>query len=268
MEIQLAGTLKSLRQKNNKTQDDLALFLGISSQAVSKWERSEGFPDITLLPRIAGYFHVSVDELLGVDEISRQNRIDEITSEYNRIRHHVPLDPDYRLDEGIELIRNALTELPGVFFFEQLLAADLSWKGKNSSDTAEKTKLFEEAITLCEDILTRSTEDRWRDCAKQILLVMYADLGMTEKALELAYQMPGPRCTCEYMLTYILKGEDLNYRRKLNAVLYYQIFRESILQLSEDLGDTADMIHGRELAAAGIGTKEYLAAIENVLQTK
>ena len=56
MEIQLAGTLKSLRQKNNKTQDDLALFLGISSQAVSKWERSEGFPDITLLPRIAGYF--------------------------------------------------------------------------------------------------------------------------------------------------------------------------------------------------------------------
>ena len=268
MEIQLAGTLKSLRQKNNKTQDDLALFLGISSQAVSKWERSEGFPDITLLPRIAGYFHVSVDELLGVDEIARQNRIEEITAEYNRIRHHVPLDPDYRLDEGIELIRNALIELPGVFFFEQLLAADLSWKGKNSSDTAEKTKLFEEAITLCEDILARSTEDRWRDCAKQILLVMYADLGMTEKALELAYQMPGPRCTCEYMLTYILKGEDLNYRRKLNAVLYYQIFRESILQLSEDWGDTADMIHERELAAAGIGTEEYLAAIENVLQTK
>ncbi len=268
MEIQLAGTLKSLRQKNNKTQDDLALFLGISSQAVSKWERSEGFPDITLLPRIAGYFHVSVDELLGVDEIARQNRIEEITDEYNRIRHHVPLDPDYRLDEGIELIRNALTELPGVFFFEQLLAADLSRKGKNSSETAEKTKLFEEAITLCEDILARSTEDRWRDCAKQILLVMYADLGMTEKALELAYQMPGPRCTCEYMLTYIQKGEDLNYRRKLNAVLYYQIFRESILQLSEDWGDTADMIHERELAAAGIGTKEYLAAIENVLQTK
>ena len=268
MEIQLAGTLKSLRQKNNKTQDDLALFLGISSQAVSKWERSEGFPDITLLPRIAGYFHVSVDELLGVDEIYRQNRIDEITAEYNRIRHHIPLDPDYRLDEGIELIRNALIELPGVFFFEQLLAADLSWKGKNSSDTAEKTKLFEEAITLCEDILARSTEDRWRDCAKQILLVMYADLGMTEKALELAYQMPGPRCTCEYMLTYILKGEDLNYRRKLNAVLYYQIFRESILQLSEDWGDTADMIHERELAAAGIGTEEYLAAIEKVLKTK
>ena len=265
MEIQLAKTLKSLRQKNDRTQDDLALFLGISSQAVSKWERSEGFPDITLLPRIAGYFHITVDELLGVDEIARQNRMDEITAEYNRIRHHVPLDPNYRLDEGIELIRNALAELPGVFFFEQLLAADLSWKGKNCSDPAEKTKLFEEAITLCEDILARSTEDRWRDCAKQILLVMYADLGMTEKALELAYPMPGPRCTCEYMLTYILKGEELKHRRKLNAVLYYQIFRESIRQLSAEGVGNEDMIHEKELAVAGIDAKEYLAAVKNVV---
>jgi len=264
MEIQLSKKLKSLRQKSNKTQDDLAMFLGISSQAVSKWERNEGFPDITLLPKISGYFHISVDELLGVDEIAKQTRIDEITSEYNSLRHHVPLDPNYKLDEGIELIRNALKELPGVFFFQQLLAADLSWKGKNTSDPAEKTALFEEAIPLCEDILIRSTEDRWRNCANQILLVMYADLGMTEKALELAYQMPPPRCTCEYMLTYILKDDALQSRYKLNAVLYYQLFRESILKLSVECVDAGNMIHGKELTSAGIDTNEYLTAIENI----
>ncbi len=268
MEIQLSQKLKSMRHKNNSTQDDLALFLGISSQAVSKWERNEGYPDITLLPKIANYFHVSVDELLGVDELAKQSRIDEITKEYNRIRHHVPLDPNYQLDEGIELIRNALKELPGIFFFEQLLAADLSWKGKNISDTSEKTQLFEEAISLCEDILARSSEDRWRDCAKQILLVMYADLGMTEKALELAYQMPTPRCTCEYMRTYILRGDDLKSRRKLNAVLYYQIFRESILTLGEDGFTAQDMLNEKELAIAGIGENEYLTALANVLSQK
>ena len=268
MEIQLSKKLKLLRQKNNSTQDDLALFLGISSQAVSKWERNEGYPDITLLPKIAGYFHISVDELLGVDEIARQIRIDEITKEYNRIRHHVPLDPNYQLDEGIDLIRNALQELPDVFFFEQLLAADLSWKGKNISDASEKTQLFEEAISLCEDILARSTEDRWRDCAKQILLVMYADLGMTEKALELAYQMPTPRCTCEYMLTYILQGDDLKNRRKLNAVLYYQIFRESVLTLSEDGLTAQNILNQKELDIAGIEENEYLTALANVLSKK
>lgn len=268
MEIQLSKKLKSMRQKNKATQDDLALFLGISAQAVSKWERNEGYPDITLLPKIAGYFHVSVDELLGVDEIARQIAIDEITKEYNRIRHHVPLDPDYQLDEGIELIRNALQELPGVFFFEQLLASDLSWKGKSTSDRAEKSNLFEEAITLCEDILARSTEDRWRNSAKQILLVMYADLGMTEKAMDLAYQMPGPRCTCEYMLTYIQNGEELQNRLKLNAVLYYQIFRESILKLADNGLGIEDILHNKELSIAGIGTDEYLSAIENTLSLK
>ncbi len=268
MEIQLSKKLKLLRQKNNSTQDDLALFLGISSQAVSKWERNEGYPDITLLPKIAGYFHISVDELLGVDEIARQIRIDEITKEYNRIRHHIPLDPNYQLDEGIDLIRNALQELPGVFFFEQLLAADLSWKGKNISDASEKMQLFEEAISLCEDILARSTEDRWRDCAKQILLVMYADLGMTEKALELAYQMPTLRCTCEYMLTYILQGDDLKNRRKLNAVLYYQIFRESVLTLSEEGLTAQNILNQKELDIAGIEENEYLTALANVLLKK
>jgi len=268
MEIQISKTLKYLRQKNEKTQDELAEFLGITSQAVSKWERCEGFPDITLLPKIAGFFHVSVDTLLGVDEIARQNRIDEITAEYNRIRHHIPLDPNYRLDEGIELIRAALKEVPGDFFFEQLLAADLSWKGKNTDDGSEKTKLFEEAITLCEDILARSVEDRWRDCAKQSLLVMYADLGMTERALELAYQMPTPRCTCEYMLTHILQGDDLKNRWKLNAVLYYQIFRESILKLSSSSEDNTTMVHEKELAVAGIEAGEYLTAIANVLNSK
>lgn len=268
MEIQLSKKLKLLRNKNEKTQEQLAEFLGISPQAVSKWERDEGYPDITLLPKIAGYFHITVDELLGVDEIAKQKRVDEITAEYNRIRHHIPLDPNYKLDEGIELIRNAVREIPGNFFFEQLLAADLSWKGKNTSDKTEKTKLFEEAITLCEDILARSTEDRWRDSAKQILLVMYADLGMTEKALDLAYQMPCPRCTCEYMLTYIQNGEELQKRLKLNAVLYYQIFRESILRLADDGLRAEDMVHKRELAIAGIGTDEYLSAIEKILSLK
>ncbi|MBQ3099598.1 MAG: helix-turn-helix transcriptional regulator [Clostridia bacterium] len=264
MEIQFSKILKDLRYKYNKTQEDLADQLGITSQAVSKWERCEGYPDITLLPNIAGFFHVSVDTLLGVDEIAKQVRIDEITAEYNRIRRHIPLDPNYRLDEGIELIRNALKEIPGDFFFEQLLASDLSWKGKNVSDNIEKTKLFEEAFLLCEDILARCVEDRWRDSAKQILLIMYADLGMTQKAFDLAYRMPGPRCTCEYMLTYIQSGEQLKNRLKLNAVLYYQIFRESVLKLFDDEISTENMMDKNELAIAGITEKEYMTAIQNV----
>lgn len=50
MELKIAENLKRLRRERGNTQDDLANHLRISVQAVSKWERGDGFPDITLLP--------------------------------------------------------------------------------------------------------------------------------------------------------------------------------------------------------------------------
>ena len=54
-----------LRKENNLTQEDVANKLGISPQAVSKWENGISMPDITLLVDIANMFNVSVDTLLG-----------------------------------------------------------------------------------------------------------------------------------------------------------------------------------------------------------
>ena len=265
MELRISEKLKALRNQLGNTQEELASFLGISAQSVSKWERDEGYPDITLLPRIAGYYHISVDELLGVDEIAKQERIDEITAKYNTLRHHIPLDKNYHLDEGIELIRNALRELPGVFFFEQLLASDLTWKAKNSDDQSEKTALFDEATILCVDIIARCTEQRWRLTASEILLVIYAELGKTENALNIAYSLPGPFTTCEYMLTYILKDEALIKQYKHNAVLYYKIFRECIEKMNDCGIPVSDMINQKELSVHGIGEKEYIDMINRVL---
>ena len=67
MEIDLKNKLRALRRQKNITQEDLANHLDITSQSVGKWERGEGYPDITLLPKIALYFGITVDELLNVD---------------------------------------------------------------------------------------------------------------------------------------------------------------------------------------------------------
>ncbi len=53
-----------LRKEKAITQEELALAIGVSTQAVSKWECG-GLPDIELLPRIADYFQVSIDRLFG-----------------------------------------------------------------------------------------------------------------------------------------------------------------------------------------------------------
>ena len=65
----LPANLKKYRILKELTQEDVAEFLGITPQSVSKWERGESYPDITLLPALANIFETSVDLLLGMDTI-------------------------------------------------------------------------------------------------------------------------------------------------------------------------------------------------------
>lgn len=59
-------TIAKLRKDKGITQSELADFLGVSFQAVSKWENGTTMPDIALLPKLSEYFQVSVDEILGL----------------------------------------------------------------------------------------------------------------------------------------------------------------------------------------------------------
>lgn len=67
--------IAELRKNKGVGQQDLADVLGVSFQSVSKWETGVTMPDITLLPSIAEYFNVSVDELLGLKPLSSQEYI-------------------------------------------------------------------------------------------------------------------------------------------------------------------------------------------------
>lgn len=66
-EIRLGSVLIKNRHKRGITQDELAAYLGVSKSAVSKWETAMTYPDITLLPRLAAYFNISIDELMGYE---------------------------------------------------------------------------------------------------------------------------------------------------------------------------------------------------------
>lgn len=72
MNVNLAEKLKLLRKERNISQEKLAEYLGVSFQAVSKWENANAYPDITLLPEIARFFGITVDELLQVEIIDEK----------------------------------------------------------------------------------------------------------------------------------------------------------------------------------------------------
>ena len=69
MEITLGKRIVHHRKRLGLTQDQLAEKLGVTAQAVSKWENDQSCPDITMLPRLAEIFGVSVDTLLGVETV-------------------------------------------------------------------------------------------------------------------------------------------------------------------------------------------------------
>lgn len=74
MERKSIGTLiAALRRANGLTQKQLADQLGVSDKAVSRWERDESLPDLTLLPMIADLFHITVDELLRGERRAQQS---------------------------------------------------------------------------------------------------------------------------------------------------------------------------------------------------
>ena len=223
MENCLGNNLKKLRKVKGNTQEELARYLGISVQSVSKWECCDGMPDITLLPRIAIFYGVTVDRLLGVDEVVRAERIRQITEEYGKIRERptpdgLP-DADHHLAEGIELLRTAVRELPDCWFFCQLLASDL-WQFASRLDGDEMTAVLSEAETLCRLILQNCKEGRYRHCANEILCLVLHEQGKQEDALTLARSLPDATGTKDFMLTFLLDGEELRRQLCVCAEIY------------------------------------------------
>lgn len=79
MKLYIGENLKKLRAEKNVTQDTLAEYLGVTYQAVSRWENGLAYPDIELLPELARFFEVSLEELMGTesDEEKKRNTVYE-----------------------------------------------------------------------------------------------------------------------------------------------------------------------------------------------
>ena len=84
-ELNLSSILLENRHKRGITQEQLAAFLGVSKASVSKWETGATYPDITLLPRLASYFHISIDELIGYQPSWLRMRYENSTENFLRI---------------------------------------------------------------------------------------------------------------------------------------------------------------------------------------
>ena len=191
MNIKIGEKIKDLRKKTGFTQEKLAEYLGITPQAISRWESASVYPDIETIPAIANFFGVSTDELFGVDKIKNQEKIDKI---YEELRENKPKG---LYGKNVRILRKAVQEFPNNHGLLGELAFALSNKEENR----------DEAIAIWERIAEDSPDGEtpygiW-------LHLAYAYSGFSkEKAIETARKLPDVSCTSTIVLSRILEGEE------------------------------------------------------------
>ena len=202
--IKLGERIRELRQRDGRTQEALAAKLGVTAQAVSRWEKGICCPDMEVIPSIANYFNVSIDELFGYDN-GRAKKADALAERINEmIRRNN--GTDVSMDACVSLAREALIEFPGNEKLTLALASALFTAGYvrhgehhiegddgySVYDVVRHRKYSEwkEAIRLYEKLLPSLNSGEMRQQAVTELSQLYKNTGEHEKALLLAESAP------------------------------------------------------------------------------
>ncbi|MDR0916944.1 MAG: helix-turn-helix domain-containing protein [Oscillospiraceae bacterium] len=218
MNIKIGENLKRLRRGRDMTQEELAVSLGVSNQAISKWERCDGYPDMEILPAIAAYFDVSLDELVGMDEIRSNARRDEMFKQ----------GQDFSLTQDYDRAIHVLTEAHALFPNDREITHWLAQsyynpvrygmvEGEKADDyLAEARRLSEQCAELPSvySYLDGFTLER--------LIAIYLRVGEKDKAREIAKRLPLIGNSREVLMARQFESDEENdYWADLYWSLYY-----------------------------------------------
>lgn len=177
MEINIGKNIKQLRISKDITQEQLSEAMNVSCAAVSKWERGETFPDITLLQPLAYYFDVTLDELMGYNKEKVQAKIDEIIRLYREY-----WDKDY--NKARDIIVKAYHDHPNDYWIMHYYMWNI---GGDMADNDPNILLEhkEEFLAICNKILEGCSEETIRLNAWNMRAKILHAEGKTDDALEI-----------------------------------------------------------------------------------
>ncbi|MBR0302350.1 MAG: helix-turn-helix transcriptional regulator [Clostridia bacterium] len=177
MKISIGENIKALRAKKGVTQEQLSEVLGVTCAAVSKWERGETFPDITLIFPIAYYFGVSVDELMGYNEGKVEEDIMRKLDEYSDA---------CRKNNGLadKIIADTYKEYPND---HRVMSAYMWSRGVYDAepDLAVARDHKDELSAICDKILAGCADGEIRARAWKMKAILLHAEGKTDEALKI-----------------------------------------------------------------------------------
>lgn len=175
MEMTIGTNIKRFRTAKNITQEQLSVAMNVTCAAVSKWERGETYPDITLLQPLAYFFGITLDELMGYNQEKIQAEINEIIDLYKK---------HWKDPEGRKIIIKAYRDYPNDYrimhYYMWNVGGDMA-----DNDPAVLIKHKNEFLAICEKMLEGCTEENIRLGAWNMRAKILHAEGKTEEALEI-----------------------------------------------------------------------------------
>lgn len=205
MRVSIGANMKRLRLEKGMTQEQLAEVFNVSAQAVSRWENDQAYPDITLLTGLAMYYGVSIDEIVGMEGIRKEERLHSVMNEiYTLARAE-------RMDEAIARTRENLRIYPD---HASLLMA----LGEALARMTDDEGALHEAISVSERVLEKNDISmKARSTTAVNLLFLYKRAGEKEKAKELVKSLPHIWESREMVTPEVYEGGE--YREALKAAV-------------------------------------------------
>ena len=176
--INLADNIARLRRRRQITQEELADYLGVTKAAVSKWENRQTMPDILLLPQLAGFFDVTIDELLGYEAWLSGEQIRRL---YRELCEDFASQPFSRVMERVgSLVRRYYSCYP---FLLQICTLYLI-HFMLAKDGEERERILGEAEALCDRVLQNCRDVGVCTEAVSLKAILNLRQGHARKAIE------------------------------------------------------------------------------------
>lgn len=246
MQLKLGDKIKELRKEKNCTQEKLAHVLGVTAQAVSKWESNFCYPDIEFMPTIANYFGITIDELFGYD-FARNKKIENILNNIERRESEWASSA-----ETLELIERAAEEFPNNEWVILKLAIILEYHGWqthneniiigndgyyiNEINHNSQCPEWIRAIGILEELRRTSTNSNIIDEVSVHLVRLYRVTGEYEKAKQIAEIRPSMDSSCDVLMAEATDNvENAKYRGKLLMKLADAFTENMMTQITRNI---------------------------------
>lgn len=237
MNIRMGEKIRALRKARNLSQEAVAQFLGVSFQAISKWENGDTMPDVTMIPAIASFFEISTDELFDFNRLDTEQKVHKACWAIAEYRNEEP-------ERAEKELRELLKQYPGNDIILSNLTYVLQTLGKQN-----------ELISLCKTVIASTKYDDIRYDTARVLAEAYkaiGEYGLCKQTIDLIPEFFFTHLEEKAML---LEGEDMfrpAWQQKDNALDSFLWMSMRIADYYEEIDDLKKALHQLQQAKAVI----------------